>query len=172
MGTVPADFACSDNLSGNVTCVGTVASASPLDTATVGAKTFTVSTADEAGNSTTVNVSYTVGYSVKPLYETSKVHKAGGTVPIKLQLLDYAGANLSSADKVLNVVGVSLVSSVTTGEPADAGSANPDQGFRFDTTLGGYIYNLKTTGYAPGTYRLSFTVGADPHVYTTEFQVR
>ena len=169
---VPAEFACSDNLSGNASCEGTVAHASPLDTATVGAKTFTVSTTDGAGNSTTVNVSYTVGYGVGPLYETNKVHKAGGTVPVKLQLLDYAGANLSSADKVLHVVGVSLISSVTTGEPADAGNANPDQSFRFDPTLGGYIYNLKTTGYAPGTYRLSFTVGADPHVYTTDFQVR
>ena len=51
----------------------------------------------------------------------------------------------------------------------------PGQNFRFDPTLGetgGYIYNLKTTGYAPGTYRLYFTVGADSHVYTTQFQVR
>ena len=73
----------------------------------------------------------------------------------------------------MHVVGVTHVSSVTTGEPAaDAGSANPDQSFRFDPTLGGYIYNLKTTGYAPGTYRINFTVGADPHVYNTQFQVR
>ena len=28
------------------------------------------------------------------------------------------------------------------------------------------------TGYAPGIYQLSFTVGADPYVYTTQFQVR
>jgi len=58
---------------------------------------------------------------------------------------------------------------------SDAGTANPNRGFRFDPTLGetgGYIYNLKTTGFAPGTYRLYFTVGTDPYVYTTQFQVR
>jgi hypothetical protein len=75
----------------------------------------------------------------------------------------------------VRALGVSLVSTDTYGPVADAGNANPDQGFRFDPTLGetgGYIFNLKTTGYAPGTYRLYFSVGADPHVYTTQFRVR
>ncbi|HEX8352464.1 MAG TPA: pectinesterase family protein, partial [Pyrinomonadaceae bacterium] len=36
--SVPADYACADNLSGNATCGGTVAGGSALDTATVGAK--------------------------------------------------------------------------------------------------------------------------------------
>ncbi|HEX8337455.1 MAG TPA: hypothetical protein VF621_12040, partial [Pyrinomonadaceae bacterium] len=172
---VPADFACADNLSGNATCDGTVVGGSPLDTASSGAKTFTVNTTDEAGNATTVNVNYTVGYRLSPLYETDKAHKAGSAVPVKLQLLDNAGANLSSADVVLHAVGVSLISAEAYGPLADAGNANPDHNFRFDPTLGetgGYIFNLKTTGYAPGTYRLYFTVGSDPYVYTTQFQVR
>jgi len=173
--SVLADFACADNLSGNATCVGTVAGASPLDTATPGARTFTVNTTDEAGNATTVNVNYTVGYRLETFYESDKAHKAGSTVPVKLQLLDNAGANISSADKVVHAVGISLVTSETSGTVADSGNANPDQDFRFDPTLGetgGYIFNLKTTGYAPGTYRISFTVGSDPYVYTTQFQVR
>ncbi|MFL6337348.1 MAG: pectinesterase family protein [Pyrinomonadaceae bacterium] len=172
---VPADFNCSDNLSGNATCEGTVAFASLIDTATVGAKTFTVSTTDEAGNQASQAVGYTVGYRLGTLSEVDQANKAGSTVPFKLQLLDNAGANLSSADKVVHAVGVSLATSDTYGPVADAGNANPGQNFRFDPTLGetgGYIYNLKTTGYAPGTYRLYFTVGADPHVYTTQFQVR
>ena len=59
--------------------------------------------------------------------------------------------------------------------PADSGNANPDQNFRFDPTLGstgGYIFNLKTGGYAPGTYKLDFTVGGEAHVYTVQFQIR
>jgi hypothetical protein len=75
----------------------------------------------------------------------------------------------------VRAVSVSLVSAETYGPPADAGDANPDDNFRFDPTLGqtgGYIYNLRTTGYAPGTYRINFTVGADPRVYSTQFQVR
>ncbi|HEX8117377.1 MAG TPA: PxKF domain-containing protein, partial [Pyrinomonadaceae bacterium] len=172
---VPADFACADNLSGNAACVGTVEGGSAIDTATVGAKSFTVNTTDEAGNRTTKTVGYTVGFALGELYQSGLARKAGSTIPVKLQLLDNAGANLSSADKVVHAVGVSLVTSDTYDTVADSGNANPDQNFRFDPTLGetgGYIFNLKTTGYAPGTYRLSFTVGTDPHVYTTQFQIR
>lgn len=167
--SVLADFACADNLSGNATCEGTAAGASPLDTATVGAKTFTVNTTDEAGNQTTKTVGYTVGYALAPLYDDDKVNKSGSTVPVKLQLVDNAGANLSTEDKVIHVLGVSLISSETYGPVADAGNANPDGNFRF--VGDSYIFNLKTTGYAPGTYQLYFTVGADGYVYTTQFQI-
>ena len=173
--SVLADFACADNLSGNATCDGSTPGNSPLDTTTAGSKVFTVNTIDEAGNQTTVNVNYTVGYRLAPLYEMDKAHKAGSTVPIKLQLLDNAGANLSSGDTVVHSLGVSLVSADTYGPLADAGNANPDLDFRYYPAIGengGYIYNLKTTGLAAGTYRVSFTVGADPYVYTTLFQVR
>jgi hypothetical protein len=59
----------------------------------------------------------------------------------------------------------------------DAGNANPDSNFRFDGGLGpngGYIFNLKTTGLATGTYVLTFTVAGDPTTHNTElvFQVR
>ena len=172
---VLADFACNDNLSGNATCVGTVEAASPVDTATAGPKTFNVNTTDEAGNQASQTINYAVGFRLGSLYEVDKANKAGSTIPVKLQLLDNAGANVSSADKVVHALGVSLVSTEAYGPIADAGNANPGQNFRFDPTLGetgGYVFNLKTTGYAPGTYRLYFTVGADPHVYTTQFQVR
>ncbi len=170
-----ADFACTDNLSGNANCDGTNAPGAAIDTATPGAKTFTVTTTDEAGNATTKQVGYTVGYQVAPLYDAEKEHKAGGAVPVKLQLTDAAGANLSSAGTTVRALGVSPVSSDTYGPVNDAGNANPDGNFRFDPTLGetgGYVFNLKTTGLAPGTYRLHFTVGSDAHVYTTLFQVR
>ncbi|HEX6185971.1 MAG TPA: hypothetical protein VFZ44_18930, partial [Pyrinomonadaceae bacterium] len=174
---VLADFACADNLSGNASCDGTVAGASPIDTATVGAKTFTVNTTDEAGNQTTKSVNYTVGYKLEPLYEVEQVHRAGSTVPVKLQLFDVAGANLSSADLAVRALGVSLISTETYGPVADAGNANPDGGFRFDPTLGetgGYIFNLKTTGLTTGTYVLRFRVSGDPTVHGSEavFQVR
>ena len=104
------------------------------------------------------------------------MHKAGSTVPVRLQLFDSAGANLSSAATVLHAVGVSLVTSETSGPAAtDAGNSTPDSAFRFDPSLGGtggYRFNLKTDGLAPGTYRLSFTVGGDPHVYAAQFQIR
>jgi hypothetical protein len=50
-----------------------------------------------------------------------------------------------------------------------AGNANPDQDFRYAADLGGYIYNLKTTGLTTGTWVVTFTVGgvADPSYYVT-----
>jgi hypothetical protein len=172
---VLADFACADNLSGNASCVGTVAGVSPLDTATVGAKTFTVSTTDKAGNQTTKSISYTVGYKLKPLYDVEKAHQSNSTVHIDLQLLDAAGANRSSAAATVRALGVSLVTTDIYG-PVDApGNSNPGGGFSFDPTLGetgGYSFKIKTKGYAPGTYKLYFAVGANPHVYTTQFKVR
>jgi hypothetical protein len=56
-----------------------------------------------------------------------------------------------------------------SGEPEDAGNANPDNNFRFDSSLeslGGYIFNLKTSGLASGTYGFTFTVTGDPTTHT------
>ena len=172
---VLADFACADNLSGNAACDGTVAGAAPIDTATAGAKTFTVMTTDEAGNLMTKTVAYTVGYQIAPLYDVEKAHKSNSTIHLDLQLLDAAGANRSSAATSVRALGVSLVTSDTYGPLADDGKDKPDGGFSFDPSLGetgGYSFKLKSKGYAPGTYKLYFTVGADPHVYTTQFLVR
>ena len=59
----------------------------------------------------------------------------------------------------------------------DSGNANPDYGFRYDSTLGGtgggYIFNLSTKGLASGQYVLSFYVGSDrSFFYTVRFEVR
>jgi hypothetical protein len=51
-------------------------------------------------------------------------------------------------------------------------NANPDSDFRYDGTLPGYIYNLKTTGLATGTWKLTFTVSGDPTAYSIQFDVR
>jgi hypothetical protein len=59
---VNADFACSDNRAGAgiVSCVGTAADGSPIDTASVGSKTFTVTLTDVHGTVSTETNSYTV----------------------------------------------------------------------------------------------------------------
>lgn len=72
---------------------------------------------------------------------------------------------------------VELIQIATTASEIinDAGNANPDTNFRFDASLGGvggYIFNLKTTGLSTGTYRLGFTVDADPTIHTVQFSVR
>lgn len=59
---VTADFACADNKGGMAiaSCVGTVANGAPIDTSTVGTKTFTATVTDTLGRPTTVINTYTV----------------------------------------------------------------------------------------------------------------
>jgi hypothetical protein len=64
------------------------------------------------------------------------------------------------------------ISSQSSTAVDDSGNANPDLDFRYDTSLGGYIFNLKTTGYATGSYVLNFGAGDGPTVYSVGFQVR
>jgi hypothetical protein len=96
-------------------------------------------------------------------------------LPVKLTITDAAGANLSSATLVVTAIRLELVSTATSLDVRDSGSANPDGNFRFDATLGtsgGYIFNLSTKGLASGTYRLVFTVSGDPAPHAVTFQVR
>jgi len=58
--SVAADFACADTGSGIGTCSAPVADGSDIDTATAGAKTFTVTATDAVGNMASVSVTYTV----------------------------------------------------------------------------------------------------------------
>jgi hypothetical protein len=59
---IAADYACADepNGSGVASCAGPVAAGAPIDTATPGPKTFTVTGTDRAGNTASLTRSYTV----------------------------------------------------------------------------------------------------------------
>ncbi len=45
-------------------------------------------------------------YAICPLHDATKAHKSGSTVPLKLQLCDGAGANLSDPAVVVNATSV------------------------------------------------------------------
>jgi endonuclease G, mitochondrial len=57
---VNAAYGCADGGSGPATCAGTVANGAPIDTSSIGAKTFIVSATDIAGNASSTTVSYNV----------------------------------------------------------------------------------------------------------------
>jgi len=114
-------------------------------------------------------------YNVCLLYDPTKAVKSGSTIPIKLQLCDATGNDLSSSGITLHAVSVTQVSSSISGDVQDSGNANPDNDFRFDSSLGstgGYIFNLFTRGLTTGTYNLNFTVTGDTFVYAAPFQVK
>ena len=57
---VLADWSASDALSGIAAAAGTAANGSPIDTSSAGAKSFTVTATNQAGNSASQTVHYTV----------------------------------------------------------------------------------------------------------------
>ena len=111
-----------------------------------------------------------VTFNICLLYDPTKAVKSGATYPIKVQLCDINGNNISSAGVVLHAVNVQQVSTSAYGDVITAGNANGDNDFRFDN--GAYILNLKTTGLTTGTYKLYFTAGDDPVLHSVEFQVK
>ncbi|HEY2975882.1 MAG TPA: choice-of-anchor Q domain-containing protein [Pyrinomonadaceae bacterium] len=173
--SVVANYSCAD-CGGVASCVGPVASGSNINTASAGMKTFAVSASDNAGNNATPqSVNYLITNGIRVLFDQSRAAKSGSTIPIKVQLVDANGNNVSSPSVVVHAVSVVQTSSSASVFLDDAGQANPDFDFRFDATLGGtggYIFNLKTTGYGTGTYVLNYTVGGDPVTHTVQFQIR
>ncbi len=173
--SVAASYTCSDDRSGIQTCNGTVTNGSQVAMNEVGTKVFAISAKDNAGNVATDSVTYSVSYAICPLYDQTKAVKSGATVPIKLELCDTNGVDVSS---VTVVVTSSAVYQVSTNAPTTLmapGNANPDSNFRFDSSLGtggGYIYNLKTDGLSAGTYVLIFSVGSDPQMHSVQFGVQ
>jgi hypothetical protein len=164
--TVLASYACADGTgSGIASCVGTVASGLPVDTA-VGPHTFGVDATDGVGHVTTTTVNYSVTYNVCLLYDPTK--PSNGIVPIRLRLCDAAGQNLSSA---------SLAATAThlDGAPPPpnfVGRTNLGFAFRYDATLGGYVYNLDTRSLSNGTHTMTFTVAGDPVPHVVSFVVK
>jgi hypothetical protein len=115
-----------------------------------------------------------VQYGICYLYDQTKAVQHNATVPIKLQLCDAAGHNLSSSAITVTATTVAMVSG-GSGLVEDSGNANPDDNFRYDPTLPGYIFNLSTKPLGSGTWRLSFRTSNDPagaSPYTAGFGVK
>jgi hypothetical protein len=112
-----------------------------------------------------------VTYVVQALFDQTQPHNSGSTIPIKLRLTDAAGANQSSAATM--VTGLSLQSAGgATVSLTSGGNANPGNVFRYDADLGGYVFNVDTTGLAQGTYTLWFSVAGDPVRHSVTFVIR
>ncbi len=152
-----------------------MASGASIDTTSVGTKTFTVDATDSHSNSSSKSISYSVAYRICALYDQTHSIKSGATIPIKLELCDASGIDSSASTIVAHATGVVMVSNNASETLQSSGNANPDNDFRFDSTLGttgGYIFNLSTKGYPTGTFNLQFTAGSDPTTHVTSFQVQ
>jgi hypothetical protein len=152
--TILADWSASDTLSGIDTATGTVPSGDPIDTNSLGTKSFTVTATDFAGNSTTVTVDYEVvpydfGGFGAPLTISMKDFKKMSTIPVKFQLFDTFGNPVSNAIATLMV----------NSEPAvSSGGSNVGNCFRYDPVKQQYIFNLSTKTLSLGSNKLKVTL--------------
>lgn len=111
-------------------------------------------------------------YNICTLYDQNVAKKAGSAYPIKVQLCDASGNNLSSSSIAVHAVSVTMVNTNTPAMLDETGNANPDFDFRYDATINGYVFNLSTRGYATGTYSLNFTAGTNPTQHSAQFAVK
>jgi len=160
--TVLASYACTDGGSGVATCSGPVANGAAVGTGSPGRHVFTVRATDRVGNGAHASARYAVTYRICPLHRQGKAKHPGSTVPVKLRLCDASGANLSSPAVTITATALVNGAGAVLGLPRDAGNANPGLIFRYDPSLAGYIFNLKTDRHCAGARALRFTVSGDP----------
>jgi hypothetical protein len=170
--SIAASYGCTDPDDAVTVCSGTVANGTNIDTASIGAKTFTVNATDSHSNSSSQNVAYNVAYNICVDYDTAHARQIGSAVPIKLKVCDVAGVNQSASSIILHATGVVMVSDNAPDPLADTGNANPDDDFRFDPASNEYIFNLSTKGYPSGTFALEFTAGSDPTSHPAFLQLK
>ncbi len=112
-------------------------------------------------------------YAITYLYDSSRPVQGGRTLPLKMQVLDGNGTNASSAGLTVHATSVVKTADNTSSEVIDSGNANPDNNFRYDAGLSGYIFNLSTKGLSTGAYCLRFTVGGEASpTYCAPFQTK
>ncbi len=121
--TVNADYACQDEDGGSglASCVGNIPNGSPIDTGSIGAKTFTVNAADNAGNTASVTHTYRVIYNfigfTSPVDNPPimNIAKAGQTIPLKWRITDANGNPVTDLTGVsVTAVSLSCPSAPTT----------------------------------------------------------
>ena len=127
---VAADFSCADEAGGSgiATCVGTVADGAPVNTTTLGSRSFTVTATDLAGNTKTVTRTYTVRDTTRPTVDLRT--PPAGVVYARNQAV---AADFSCADEA----GGSGIATCV-GTVADGARVNT-------TTLGGRSFTVTAT---------------------------
>ena len=188
---VSAGYSCADAVSGIDTCTGTVPDGAALDTATVGVKAFTVTATDQAGNTSTTTVHYTVTpgppVTITATGGQGEAAKVGATfaTPLAAQVTDADGNPIPGATVTWTVT---AGSATFTGGQSSATGATDSTGVATapDLTAGSaggpVTVQASTTGVAdPAMYHLSvqqapaitsagaatFTVGQAGHVTIT-----
>lgn len=157
--TVLSNWQAQDVLSGVASAVGIVPNGGPLDTASVGTKSFKVTCIDNAENKTEKINTYYVRYSYSEILppinqDGSSIFKLGKIVPVKFQLKDSLGNFIPTAVVRLYLTKISNDVLGTEVEAESIGEANTGNLFRYDSTDNQYAFNLSTAGLSVGTWQI------------------
>jgi alpha-tubulin suppressor-like RCC1 family protein len=175
--TLVARYSCSDATSGLSSCTGSTADGAALPTSTVGRKTLVVRAVDAAGNvAVPAERTYDVVYDFqgwKPGVSTfpavNRVN-AGSTVPIRWQLLDATGAQITSTTSITSAT------LYTVSCPSNAGSESTSPtgsgtGITYDSGNHWFQDNRKFDKALKGTYQLYVLVLDDGTLHLALFKV-
>lgn len=158
---VGASYTCSDP-SGVAQCAGPVASGVPVDTASVGTKTFRVTATDTLGNASAHSAAYQVVYRFTGFFSPVEVSnqpervynmaKAGSAVPIKFSLagnqgMDILGTSAPASKRA-------SCSSSTSAEPLEDIDMPGKSQMTYDAASDRYHFNWKTDKAWAGTCRI------------------
>lgn len=162
--TVAAHYSCTDDFDTAPSCTGTVANGAAIDTASVGAKTFTVNAEDASGNSNTATSNYSVGYAfigfTSPVDNPQVLNtaKAGQAIPLKFRVTDANGTpitNLTGVKVTAASLSCSLGSSTDQLEEYATGSSGLQ-----NLGNGYYQFNWQTPkSYAKSCKTLTLDLG-------------
>ena len=157
---VTADYSCTDDGgAGLATCNGPAADDDPIDTNSVGAKTFTVSATDQAGNASSLTNDYKVRYvfAFRPPFDKKAcvAFSPGSPQTVTFELSDALGAKVSTGSATLTLA------KMTNGTAGAEFPAVPQKGsgntFTNGIKPGEYTFDLKTKDLDKATYRLTIT---------------
>jgi hypothetical protein len=126
-----------------------------VDTSTAGVHTLVCTATDNAGNQTTVSVSYLVGYKLLGFFSPvpNSKWKQGQTVPVKFALADANGARISDTEAQGLLSPTCRVTFSASGAQSVSGCT------KYDTASHQFIYNWKLgtrTGNETITITLSY----------------
>jgi hypothetical protein len=160
---VLADYSCADepNGSGLDSCAGTVPNGAPVDTGSLGEKTFTVKATDVAGNGESKSVTYTV-VDARPPDITVTTPAAGAVYAVGEQVT----ADYSCTDEDSGVA--SCVGSVASGAAVDTGSPG-EKSFTVEASDNAGNTASKVVNYSVADQTaptITLTTPADGAVYT------
>lgn len=144
-----ADYECDDQGgSGLLSCEGDVPDGDPIDTASIGAKSFTVNAQDNAGNSDSLTHYYDVTYDWSGFFRpidnlpTLNKAKAGSAIPVKFSLAGDQGLSIMAAGYPKSQ---SILCESNANVDGDTDTVNAGQSsLSYDSTTDTYTYVWKS----------------------------